>query len=145
MEAREGGKDLLRNSPGRHSTALYHTTPLAQRGEGSNKAVPRQTEARITRSRAVSPRRPNSLHFSRPKEESRVGISFGRPIPLESSLQGLEWIGGCRGDALAEMPSVKPRAQLAFKNSMIRGILQFTLRIAFRCVLHRCKSQDIRC
>ena len=28
---------------------------------------------------------------------------------------------------------------------MIRGILQFTLRIAFRCVLHRCKSQDIRC
>jgi hypothetical protein len=53
-------------------------------------------------------------------------------------------VGG-RGDALAEMPSDKPRAQLAFKNSMIRGILQFTLRIAFRCVLHRCKSQDIRC
>lgn len=57
----------------------------------------------------------------------------------------LEWFGGCRGDALAEMPLVKPRAQLAFKDSMIRGILQFTLRIAFRCVLHRCKSQDIRC
>ena len=55
------------------------------------------------------------------------------------------WIGGCRGDALAGMPLVKPRAQLAFKDSMIRGILQFTLRIAFRCVLHRCKSQDIRC
>ena len=56
-----------------------------------------------------------------------------------------EWVGGGRGDALAEMPSDKPRAQLAFKDSMIRGILQFTLRIAFRCVLHRCKSQDIRC
>ncbi len=28
---------------------------------------------------------------------------------------------------------------------MIHGILQFTLRIAFRCVLHRCESQDIRC
>ena len=28
---------------------------------------------------------------------------------------------------------------------MIRGILQFTLRIAFRCVLHRCESQEIRC
>ena len=53
-------------------------------------------------------------------------------------------VGG-RGDALAEMPLDKPRAQLAFKDSMIRGILQFTLRIAFRCVLHRCKSQDIRC
>ena len=54
-------------------------------------------------------------------------------------------IGGCRGDALAEMPWVEPRAQVAFKDSMIRGILQFTLRIAFRCVLHRCRSQDIRC
>jgi hypothetical protein len=39
----------------------------------------------------------------------------------------------------------KPQAQYAFKNSMIHGILQFTLRIAFRCVLHRCESLDIRC
>ena len=36
-------------------------------------------------------------------------------------------------------------AQLAFKNSMVHGILQFTPRIAFRYVLHRCKSRDIRC
>ena len=36
-------------------------------------------------------------------------------------------------------------AQGAFKDSMIHGILQFTLRIAFRCVLHRCESQEIRC
>ena len=42
-------------------------------------------------------------------------------------------------------PRQKPRAQFAFKDSMIRGILQFTLRIAFRCVLHRCKSRDIHC
>ena len=39
----------------------------------------------------------------------------------------------------------KPRAQYAFKDSMIHGILQFTLSIAFRCVLHRGKSQDIHC
>ena len=38
-----------------------------------------------------------------------------------------------------------PEAQLAFKDLMIHWILQFTLRIAFRCVLHRCVSQDIRC
>ena len=71
----------------------------------------------------------------------------GKPIRMASFTQTnhLEWFGGCRGDALAEMPLDKPRAQLAFKDSMIRGILQFTLRIAFRCVLHRCKSQDIRC
>jgi len=34
--------------------------------------------------------------------------------------------------------------QCAFKDSMIHG-KQFTLRIAFRCVLHRCESQEIRC
>ena len=35
--------------------------------------------------------------------------------------------------------------QCAFKDSMIHGILQFTLLIAFRCVLHRCRNQEIRC
>lgn len=58
--------------------------------------------------------------------------------------EGRAWRGG-RVDAQADMPLDEPRAQVAFKDSMIRGILQFTLRIAFRCVLHRCKSQDIRC
>ena len=42
-------------------------------------------------------------------------------------------------------PWPKPQAQCAFKDSMVHGILQFTLRIAFRCVLHRYGSQDIRC
>ena len=36
-------------------------------------------------------------------------------------------------------------AQYAFKDLMTHGILQFALRIAFRCVLHRCKNLDIRC
>ena len=39
----------------------------------------------------------------------------------------------------------KNRVQYAFKDLMIHEILQFTLRIAFRCVLHRCESQEIRC
>lgn len=48
--------------------------------------------------------------------------------------------------AQADVPSAGwPRAQLAFKYSMVHGILQFALRIAFRCALHRCESQDIRC
>lgn len=34
-------------------------------------------------------------------------------------------------------------AQFAFEDSMIHVVLQFTLRIAVCCVLHRCKSQDI--
>jgi hypothetical protein len=93
------------------------------------------------------------LHFNQPNlcHPPRLTKSRGvAPIRMASFTQShsqssWEWIGGCRGDALAGMPLVKPRAQLAFKDSMIRGILQFTLRIAFRCVLHRCKSQDIRC
>ena len=49
-------------------------------------------------------------------------------------------------DAQAGVPSAGwPRAQLAFKDSVVRGILQFTPGIAFRYVLHRCESRDIRC
>ena len=42
-------------------------------------------------------------------------------------------------------PQPRLRAQLAFKDSMVHGILQFTPSIAFRYVLHRCESRDIRC
>ena len=49
-------------------------------------------------------------------------------------------------DAQAGVPLAGwPRAQLAFKDSMVHGILQFTPGIAFRYVLHRCESRDIRC
>ncbi len=37
------------------------------------------------------------------------------------------------------------KVQGAFKDSMIHEILQFTLLIAIRCVLHRYESQEIRC
>lgn len=54
--------------------------------------------------------------------------------------------GDAMRDAQADVPSAKRlRAQLAFKNSMVHGILQFTPSIAFRYVLHRCESRDIRC
>jgi hypothetical protein len=36
-----------------------------------------------------------------------------------------------------------PKAQCAFKVLMIHEVLQFALRIAFRCVLHRCGNLDI--
>ncbi len=42
-------------------------------------------------------------------------------------------------------PSEYRGAQCAFKDSMIHKTLQFTLLIAFRCVLHRCQNQEIRC
>lgn len=54
--------------------------------------------------------------------------------------------GDTMRDAQADVPSTKRLwAQLAFKNSMVHGILQFTPSIAFCYVLHRCVSRDIRC
>ena len=37
-----------------------------------------------------------------------------------------------------------PKAQDAFKNLLVLGILQVTELITFHCALHRCSSQDIR-
>lgn len=102
-----------------------------------------------------------SMHFSRPRRHdspadaahggearrgtcARTATSAVRDPRSAAREEEGAWRGG-RVDAQADMPLDEPRAQVAFKDSMIRGILQFTLRIAFRCVLHRCKSQDIRC
>lgn len=55
-------------------------------------------------------------------------------------------MGDVMRDAQADVPSAgRLQAQLAFKNSMVHGILQFTPSIAFCYVLHRCVSRDIRC
>jgi len=48
-------------------------------------------------------------------------------------------------DNASERHHLSPRAQHAFKISMVHGVLQFTLRIAVCCVLHRCESRDIHC
>ena len=49
-------------------------------------------------------------------------------------------------DAQAGVPPAGgARAQPAFQDSMVCGVLQFTPSIAFRYVLHRCESRDIRC
>ena len=65
--------------------------------------------------------------------------------PLISS-RWTGWAGATVRDAQADVPSARwLRAQLAFKDSMVHGILQFTPSIAFRYVLHRCESRDIRC
>lgn len=135
-------------------------TPAPPRADRRSRSRPPTGGALITlaagRRRAVP-----SMHFSRPRRHHRPadaahggqrgeGRALGRPPPpcepLAPSHARRRGAGrGGRVDAQADMPLDEPRAQVAFKDSMIRGILQFTLRIAFRCVLHRCKSQDIRC
>lgn len=67
-----------------------------------------------------------------------------RPPPAR--VPGRRGGGATVCDAQADVPSARRLwAQLAFKDSMVHGILQFTPRIAFRYVLHRCESLDIRC
>jgi hypothetical protein len=57
------------------------------------------------------------------------------------------WVGGQGAKVTeADMPWGESKAQIAFKIQFIRGPLQFTMRIAFRCVLRRCSSQGVhRC
>ena len=50
---------------------------------------------------------------------------------------------GARGHSAKYAPRNIPEAQCAFKGLMIHEVMQFALRIAFRCVLHRCGSLDI--
>ena len=68
-----------------------------------------------------------------------------RPGPILAILLVGEQSRGGAPTLRQTCPRPKPRAQGAFKTSMVHGILQFTRRIAFRCVLHRYGSQDIRC
>lgn len=83
-----------------------------------------------------------------PRRAGHAGTTGGH-IPLPgipaTLLARVPWGKGIH-DAQAGVPSAEwLRAQLAFKELMVRGILQFTPSIAFRYVLHRCKSRDIRC
>ena len=81
--------------------------------------------------RAEAHGRPSSAPHSIHAHPTRNGMGFG---------------GATVCDAQADVPSAGwLRAQLAFKDSMVHGILQFTPSIAFRYVLHRCESRDIRC
>lgn len=73
----------------------------------------------------------------------------GRPLSAPNTMP-TRWGGMVGSDAMRDAQAGVPsagwlRAQLAFKNSMVHGILQFTPSIAFCYVLHRCVSRDIRC
>ena len=81
-------------------------------------------------------------------------LSGERPALERASLTGAQvsFAGGCQAppeemafhDPETDMPGSRGAlAQFAFKDSMIHGVLQFTLRIAVCCVLHRCTSQEI--
>ncbi|CAN7088027.1 unnamed protein product [Brassica rapa subsp. narinosa] len=79
-----------------------------------------------------------SSDFGQPRAVTH-GRSASVPYPREDG-------GTMICDTQADVPSARRLgAQLAFKDSMVHGILQFTPSIAFCYVLHRCESRDIRC
>ncbi|WZZ15277.1 hypothetical protein YC2023_108366 [Brassica napus] len=79
-----------------------------------------------------------SSDFGQPRAVTH-GRSAFVPYPREDG-------GTTICDTQADVPSARRLgAQLAFKDSMVHGILQFTPSISFCYVLHRCESQDICC
>ena len=90
--------------------------------------------------------RPPTTRISANRERERTGDQ-SPPAPYPLPPRGRRKDGGATmHDTQADVPSARRlRAQLAFKDSMVHGILQFTPSIAFRYVLHRCESRDIRC
>lgn len=85
--------------------------------------------------------------MGQPRRPSGARAGGHHPPTSSNDLRGEGgFCGATVRDTQADVPSAGwPGAQLAFKDSMIRGILQFTPSIAFRYVLHRCESRDIRC
>ena len=75
----------------------------------------------------------------RARPRGHGGPAGGRAPITQAGLEGFAMTLG------QACPPECQGAQCAFKDSMIHGILQFTLLIAFRCVLHRCRSQEIHC
>ncbi|WZZ15447.1 hypothetical protein YC2023_108536 [Brassica napus] len=79
-----------------------------------------------------------SSDFGQPRMVTH-GRSASVPYPREDG-------GTTICDTQAYVPSARRLGvQLAFKDSMVHGILQFTPSITFRYVLHRYESRDIRC
>lgn len=83
--------------------------------------------------------------LGQPRAEELTGGQYPPPSATPRFVGGF-WKGATMRDTQAGVPSAYwLGAQLAFKDSMVHGILQFTPSIAFRYVLHRCESRDIRC
>ena len=77
-----------------------------------------------------------------------VPLKFSGPVvdleAIQASLQRSAFIFILSNESEAGMLKPQgPEQQFAFKDLMIHLILQFTLHIAFRGVLHRCGNQEI--
>jgi len=93
----------------------------------------------------------NSPPGTAPRSDNQTNLHLAKPyssctnkgLPVKASF--ISTLSGVRGHSDKHATGHIPEAQCAFKVLMIHEVLQFALRIAFRCVLHRCGSLDIRC
>ena len=136
--------------------AAHTTTPLVRGGGVRATSVRAATCARLEASalnlfRATIPRSAGDNTQERTSGIGRRGTRSAASAPVNrragrrvcyTAAAGGEWSEQTLKQACSQGD---PEAPCAFKGLMIHGILQFALRIAFRCVLHRCESQDIRC
>jgi hypothetical protein len=82
-----------------------------------------------------------ALSKSSDGRQEREGRSENKPQPAPAPAAPV--LRGVYKHSDKHAPGKIPRAQCAFKILMIHEVLQFALRIAFRCVLHRCGNLDI--
>lgn len=104
-----------------------------------------------------------SSESGREEVAARIALRFGRrdaPLPPREGGEGLrdgqiapslrslprerEEEGADVRDTEADMPKTEVRGAMCVQRFDDSRALQFTLRIAVRCVLHRCGSLDIR-
>ena len=103
----------------------------------------RQQHRTVTQAAALLSLQQQSHHSL--ERSSRPIVSCITIVRLTApNLIGL-WSSGVHGHSTEYATRHFLEAQCAFKILMIHEVLQFALRIAFRCVLHRCGSLDIRC
>jgi hypothetical protein len=73
-------------------------------------------------------------------------LARGRPTSTSPpSAVGTRGGGEGRQGSQTDMPPGMPGGAMCVQRFDDSRVLQFTLRIAFRCVLHRCESLEIRC
>ena len=101
---------------------------------------------RALQGEVVSPGKPCSS-ADRAGAPPEGGVRPGRPAPAPPPRASLRGRGASRvlADAQADMLSAEASSAICVQRFDDSRTVQVTLRIAFRCVLHRCESQDIRC
>ena len=82
--------------------------------------------------------------FTSTRVQDRTQRAVALGAILESNAQSSQPNVGLENESEAGMLGLQEfEQQFAFKDLMIHLILQFTLHIAFRGVLHRCGNQEI--